>query len=265
MSGDGAETFRRSTADAYDGHVGRYGSELARGLIGLAGVGGGDRVLDVGCGTGLLTAELAAVVGADRVAAVDPSEPFVEACRQRVPGADVRLAAAEDLPFADATFDGALSQLVVNFMGDAEAGVGQMRRVTRPGGTVAACVWDYAGGMTLLRTFWDAAVALDPAAAPLDEGVLDAPLPARQPAGAVGVGRAAGDHGAPSSRRRCATRASRSCGRRSPRAWRRRARTPCRWTTTAGGLSGEEFHRRLGSPDGPFVLTARAWAVVGRR
>jgi SAM-dependent methyltransferase len=264
VSGDGAETFRRSTADAYDGHVGRYGSELARGLIGLAGVGGGDRVLDVGCGTGLLTAELAAVVGPDRVAAVDPSEPFVEACRQRVPGADVRLAAAEDLPFADATFDGALSQLVVNFMGDPEAGVGQMRRVTRPGGTVAACVWDYAGGMTLLRTFWDAAVALDPAAAPLDEG---ASMRHCRPDTLLALWEAVGLREISSAELTPAVRYASFDELWAP-------------FTTGVAPSGaytvsldddgrralrEEFHRRLGGPDGPFVLTARAWAVVGRR
>jgi SAM-dependent methyltransferase len=82
----------------------------------------------------------------------------------------VEVAPAEALPFADAEFDHALAQLVVNFMRDPIAGVREMRRVTRPGGTLAAAVWDYAGEMTLLRRFWDAAVALDPSAAALDEG-----------------------------------------------------------------------------------------------
>ena len=180
MSGDGARTFRVASPAAYDGHVGRYGTELARGLLGLAGLGGGDRVLDVGCGTGLLTAVVAAEVGADRVAAVDPSEAFVEACRQRVPGADVRVAAAEALPFEDGTFDCALSQLVVNFMGDAVAGVGEMRRVTRPGGTVAACVWDYAGEMTLLRIVLGRRRRPRPRRRPARRGRVDAVLPARR-------------------------------------------------------------------------------------
>ena len=80
---------------------------------------------------------------------------------------------AEALPFADGAFDAALSQLVVNFMGDAEAGVREMARVTRPGGVVASCVWDYAGEMTLLRAFWDAAREVDPErAAAADEGVV---------------------------------------------------------------------------------------------
>jgi SAM-dependent methyltransferase len=165
----GAATFH-APAEAYDRHVGRYGRELARGLIEAAALRPGQRALDVGCGPGALTTELVAVLGAGQVAAVDPSLPFAEACRGRLPGVEVQVATAEALPFEDAAFDHALSQLVVNFMTDPPAGVREMARVTRPGGTVAAAVWDYAGEMTLLRRFWDAAVALDPSAEELDEG-----------------------------------------------------------------------------------------------
>jgi SAM-dependent methyltransferase len=165
----GAATFR-APAEAYDRLVGRYGRELARALIDAAGLRPGHRAVDVGCGPGALTSELVALLGAEHVAAVDPSVPFVEACRGRLPGVHVEVGSAEELPFEDAAFDGALSQLVVNFMTDPPAGVREMRRVTRPGGTVAAAVWDYAGEMTLLRRFWDAAIALDPSAEDLDEG-----------------------------------------------------------------------------------------------
>jgi SAM-dependent methyltransferase len=157
-------------AEAYDRFIGRYGRELARALIEAAGVRPGRRAIDVGCGPGALASELVAVLGAAQVAAVDPSAPFAEACRRRLPGVQVEVAAAEALPFEDAAFDHALSQLVVNFMSDPPAGVRELQRVTRPGGTVAAAVWDYAGEMTLLRRFWDAAVALDPSAADRDEG-----------------------------------------------------------------------------------------------
>lgn len=168
----GAETFRTSAA-AYDRLVGRYGEQLASVLIGFAGVEAGMRVVDVGCGPGALTAVLARRLGPANVAAADPSESFVEACRTRLPGVGVVVASGEALPFADATFDAALSQLVVNFMHDAEAGVREMARVTRQGGIVAACVWDYAGEMTLLRAFWDAAREVDPErAARADEGVV---------------------------------------------------------------------------------------------
>ena len=131
------------------------------------------RALDIGCGPGALTAALAERLGKERVSAADPSEPFVEACRARLPGVEVVLAPAEELPFAAGAFDAALSQLVINFMRDAEAGVREMARVTKPGGVVASCVWDYAGEMTLLRAFWDAAGEVDPErAAAADEGVV---------------------------------------------------------------------------------------------
>ena len=156
-----------ASAEAYDRGVGRYGSALAAELIRVAGVKPGDRCLDVGCGPGALTTALLGV-GAGRVAAVDPSAPFVKACRERAPGADVREAGAEALPFADDGFDAVLSQLGVNFMSDPARGVKEMVRVTRSGGVVAACVWDYAGEMQMLRAFWDAALELDPDAP--DEG-----------------------------------------------------------------------------------------------
>ena len=155
--------------DAYNRHMGRYSGALAGRLIAAAGVTPGDRVLDVGCGTGKLTGELVALLGADHVSAVDPSGPFVAAVRAAYPGVTVEEAPAEALPFADGTFDAALAQLVVNFMKDAYVGVGEMKRVTHSGSSVAAAVWDYRGGMTLLRRFWDAAAATDPKSDPKDE------------------------------------------------------------------------------------------------
>ena len=168
----GADTFRAS-AQAYDRLVGRYSPQLAAALIDFAGVEPGMRALDVGCGPGALTAELADRLGSAHVGAADPSESFVKACRARVPGAEVVVAPAEALPFAAGAYDAVLAQLVVNFMRDAEAGVREMVRVARRGGVVAACVWDYAGEMTLLRKFCDAAREVDPErAASADEGVV---------------------------------------------------------------------------------------------
>ena len=151
-------------AEAYDRFMGRYSTQLAPQLADLAEVGGDQRAIDVGCGPGALTAELVSRLGAERVAAVDPSEPFVAAARSRHPGVDVRLASAEALPFADGAFDVALAQLVVHFMDDPVAGLREMARVTRPGGVVAACVWDFGGGRGPLGVFWEAARELDPAA-----------------------------------------------------------------------------------------------------
>ncbi len=149
-------------ADAYDRFMGRYSRLLAPQMADLAGVRPGDRVLDVGCGPGALTGELVARVGPAGVTAVDPSEPFVAAARTRHPGVDVRQASAEDLPFGHDAFDSALAQLVVHFMSDPVHGLGEMRRVTRAGGTVVACVWDHAGGMGPLGLFWRVARELDP-------------------------------------------------------------------------------------------------------
>ena len=149
-------------AEHYDRFMGRYAPTLATALADAAGVTDGMRVLDVGCGPGGLTQELAARTSADRIAAIDPAPQFAEACRERHPGADVRVGTAEQLPWADGTFDAALSQLVIAFMSDPDAGVAEMRRVTRPGGTVAACMWDIVGGgMTMLRIFWSAVGTVD--------------------------------------------------------------------------------------------------------
>ena len=152
--------------DAYARHVGRYGAALSSAHADAAGLRPGDRPLDVGCGPGVLLLELARRLGGDCVAGIDPSQPFVEAARTAVPMADVRIAPAEHLPFDTDAFDVVLSQLVVNFMTDADAGVAEMARVARR--TVTSCVWDYAGEMTMLRAFWDAALELDPNAP--DEG-----------------------------------------------------------------------------------------------
>lgn len=167
----GAHLFTAANAEHYDRHVGRYNSELARALIAFGGVRPGQHALDVGCGPGALASELAALLGPERVAAVDPSPSFVAAAREKLPWVDIRVAAAEELPFGDATFDHALAQLVVNFMADAPTGMAEMTRVTRRGGRVSAATWDYGDGMTFLRRFWDAATAIDPAAAAFDEAV----------------------------------------------------------------------------------------------
>jgi SAM-dependent methyltransferase len=258
----GAETFRAS-ADAYDRHVGRYGPPLASALIAFAGVKPGMRALDVGCGPGALTAALAERLGAANVCAVDPSEPFADACRARLPGLQVAVAAVEALPFDDGGFDAALSQLVVNFMRDAEAGLREMARVTRPGGVVASCVWDYADEMTLLRAFWDAAREVEPErAAAADEGVV------MQWCGAGELAELWGAAGLRDVRFGPVVVQASYTGFEDL------------WSPlpTGVGPSGafckslndngraalcSAYRRHLGVGDGPFELSARAWAVAG--
>lgn len=135
---------------------------LAPQMADLAEVSVGQRALDVGCGPGALTGELVKRLGPEAVSAVDPSEPFVAAVRERYPGVDAQKASAEELPFPDQTFDVTLAQLVVHFFKDPVAGLVEMRRVTRPGGVIAACVWDHGGSQGPLRKFWEAAREIDP-------------------------------------------------------------------------------------------------------
>lgn len=125
---------------AYDNFMGRFSTKLAAVFVDFAGVSRGDAVLDVGAGTGALTAELVRR-GVD-AAAVEPSAGFVAALSQRFPAVEVRQAGAELLPWPDEAFDAALAQLVVSFMSDAPAALREMSRVVRPGGTVAVCMWD---------------------------------------------------------------------------------------------------------------------------
>ncbi len=146
--------------------MGRYAEPLAKVFAAFAGVGAGDRVLDVGCGPGALTACLLSV-GAEATA-IDPSPPFVEAIRERFPDIDVRKGTAEELPYDAGAFDAALAQLVVHFMSGPIGAIKQMARVTRAGGVVAACVWD--GPTGALGPFWDAVHTIDPEAE--DEALL---------------------------------------------------------------------------------------------
>ena len=148
-------------AEQYDQFMGRYSAPLAPRFADFAGVAVGQRVLDVGCGPGALTGELTRRLPANAVFAVDPSASFVAAVADRYPGVEIKRGAAEALPFDSREFDVALAQLVVHFMVDPVQGLGEMLRVTRGGGAVAACVWDHAGGQGPLGVFWNAARDLD--------------------------------------------------------------------------------------------------------
>lgn len=158
---DGDRTFR-VTGEAYDAFMGRYSEPLATLFADAAHVESGQAALDVGCGPGALTGILVDRLGTDSVSACDPSEMFVRHCERRHPGVRVREAAAESIPFEASSFDRVLAQLVLHFVGDPQSAASEFARVTRPGGIVAACVWDFEHGMEMLRAFWDAALAVDP-------------------------------------------------------------------------------------------------------
>ena len=162
-SAEGARSFITS-GDAYDAFMGRYSRLLAVPFVEWVGVTSGQSVLDVGCGPGALTDALVQRLGASAVSAFDPSPPFVAECARRYPGVDVRNGRAEAIPFDDEQFDAAIAQLVLHFVTAPSDAAAEMRRVVRPGGSVAACVWDFEEGMQMLRHFWDAAMEVDTAA-----------------------------------------------------------------------------------------------------
>jgi SAM-dependent methyltransferase len=245
------------SGNAYDNFMGRYARELAPVFADFAGIDSRGSVLDVGCGSGILTEELASRVGPENVSAVDPS-PLVEACAARVPGADVRKGAAEALPWPDATFDATIAQLVLHFLDDPVAGLVEMGRVTSPGGTVAACTWNFEE-MLLLRNFWQAARSVVPAApaetpeldsleafaaladragleevesAPLDVSTSYESFDELWGSFQQGVGPAGDFCASLDEETRAAVR--------------------------------DEYRRRVGDPQGAFTLSAQAWALRGR-
>jgi SAM-dependent methyltransferase len=155
----------------YERYMGRWSRRLAPLYVAFAGPKNGERVLDVGAGTGALASALEAALGSSEITGVDPSEGFIAyAARNARSGrARFEVGDAQKLRFADASFDQTMSMLVMNFIPDHDKAIAEMRRVTRPGGVVSCCVWDYADGMESLRIFWDEAVALDAAAEPKHE------------------------------------------------------------------------------------------------
>lgn len=250
----------------YEPYVGRWSRRVAREFLGWLAVPAGQDWLDVGCGTGALSQAVIERCAPAGVTGLDPSAGFVEYARAHVQGAArFMVGDAQSMPLGDGSFDAAVSGLVLNFVPRPEAAVAEMARVVRPGGTVAAYVWDYAGRVELMRYFWDAAVALDAAARPLDEGLR---FPLCQPGPLAGLFAGAGLE-------RVETRAI-------------EVPTPFRnfddyWSPFLGGqgpapgyaMSLDEPRRAVlrdlirsrlpVAVDGSINLVARAWAVRGTR
>lgn len=166
------QQYTWSSADAYERYVGRWSRPVAAEFLNWLAAPPGCDWLDVGCGTGALTSTILERAAPRRVAAYDLSTDYVDAARERVrdPRAEFGQADARSLPGPAETFNVAVSGLVLNFVPEPGRAVEEMRRLVKRGGMVAVYVWDYAERMQLMRVFWDAAVALDPAAAELDEG-----------------------------------------------------------------------------------------------
>jgi SAM-dependent methyltransferase len=239
----------RVGGDAYDNFMGRYSRSLAPLFADFAGVSRGARALDVGAGTGALTAELVAR-GAD-VAAAEPSPEFAAALRERFPRLEVQEAAAESLPFADGAFDLALAQLVVAFVTDAPAAVAEMARVAR---RVAVCMW----GVAEVEMF----VAIDRAAEAIGSSRSGEPRRYR-------TAQELHDLLAPLGEVESAELDVTAGYGDFDEFWQAMDRgvgPAGQWLAAldAGGRerAREELFRQLGSPDGPFELAARAFAVA---
>ena len=243
---------------AYDNFMGRYSVRLAPAFADFAGVQAGQSVLDVGAGTGALTAELGRR-GA-KAAAADPSPPFVAALERRLPDVDVRAAAAEELPWPDESFDAALAQLVLTFMNDAPGGVAEMRRVVRPGGVVAACMWDR-HGMDMLAAVHRTQLAV------VENGPTEARTlyRSREEIESLFAGAGFADVETELLEVECEYTGFDEL-----------------WATMANGVgpagawvkaldaqklaaAREELHRQVGEPSGGFTLHGRAWATRATR
>ncbi len=158
---------------AYEQRVGRWSRQVAYQFVDWLGLARDRHWLDIGCGTGVLSRIIAERCAPKRVIGIDPSDGYLSHARAQVSDDKVEFqrVRAEALPFADGAFDAAVSGLVLNFLSDTGQALSEMARVVRPGGIVAGYVWDFAGEMQIMRRFWDAAVALDPAAVEIHDGL----------------------------------------------------------------------------------------------
>jgi SAM-dependent methyltransferase len=166
-----AEAKMFAASAGYERFMGRWSRLLAPTFIAFAGVRNGDRVLDVGTGTGSVASTAEASMPMSQIVGIDPSPAFVAYAQKNAKStrAQYEVGDAQALKFKAGSFDHTLALLVMNFIPDEHKAIAEMRRVTRPQGSVSACVWDYDAGMQMLRFFWDEAIALDPAIEPKDE------------------------------------------------------------------------------------------------
>ncbi len=255
----------------YDRFMGRWSARLAPHFVRFAGVKDGERILDVGCGTGILTRELLAAGPAITVVGVDPVADFVTFARDTVGHARAafQLSGAEALPFASESFDAVLALLVLQDLADADRAMTEMVRVTRSRGRVAACLWDFDQGLPLLSAFWKAAEIV----APQEMARRRSKNPPRKPEGLsdlAGRWRRAGLSAVTAESLNISMRFESFDDYWQPFA---AGATPTSaFASMINRQTGGALERvprteltPIFSPDGSFELPARAWAVRGER
>jgi ubiquinone/menaquinone biosynthesis C-methylase UbiE len=255
-------------AAGYEQFMGRWSARLAPAFLRFAGVGNGQHALDIGCGTGSLSRALVSSGDGIRVAGIDPTADYVAFARETVrhPAAQFLIGVAEPLPFADGGFDAALALLVLQDFGDPVWAVREMARVTRPGGVVAACLWDFRDGLPMFSLLWQAAEAVAPEAVARQR----AGTPARRefaPADLQALWREAGLSDIETSTLELAMSFSSFDDYWQP--FLAGATPTSMFVAGLDAETGGALARALAGriacsrPDGSFVLPARAWAVKG--
>ena len=262
-------TFPASSGEGYELQMGRHSRSLAPLLIAFAAPHAKGKVLDVGCGTGNLAVELARNPALTSIEAFDFSPAYIAYAKTR--GADPRInfqtADACAIPFADGTFDLTLSMLVLAFIPEPQRAVREMVRVTKPGGTVAACMWDLRGGLVFGRMFWDTAATLDPSAVELRGNILSRPITCQ--GGIAGEFKATGLRNVQETALTIAMNFADFADFWAPFEGR-----DSRFAAYVSGLDAaqkDKFKSALrlayldGAPDGPRIYFASAWAARGVR
>ncbi len=263
-----SSTFLATDGDAYELTMGRWSRRLARLFVDFVGIGDAKRVLDVGCGTGHLSAEIGARSDAVQVVGVDMSAAYVAHAKAHYPNPRLTFQVGDAcaLEFPDATFDRVVSLLMLHHVPRTEDAIAGMRRVAKPGAIVAAAVWDVRGGYVTKRMFVDTAAALDPNA--VEMRAKDLTRPMTRPGELAGAWRRAGFVDVEETSLQIRMEFSSFADFWAP--YLGKEGPGCEYVGSLSAEARARFESAMraayvdGEPDGPRSYAASAWAVKGR-